>query len=194
MRNVVAGFSLRSPRRRLKPATTGTRLTGPPQMKQSQIERVTPVSRRTAIQAGALGLLGLPLLGAAAAEAGSQRRRPRIAVVYTVCHQRSHAHVILENFLTPYLFNGRLTEPTVEVVSLYADQRATGRNAPDLTDEITRRFKVPVYQRSTTPSRSAAATWRSTACSSSASTAATRPTSSACASIRASASSTKSSP
>src|SRR4029077_11184325 len=37
-------------------------------------------------------------------------------------------------------------EPLVEVVSLYADQRSTAKNAPDLTDEITRRFKVPLYK------------------------------------------------
>lgn len=71
------------------------------------------------------------------------RRRPRVAVVYTSCFHRSHAHVILENFLTPYLFNGKLTTPSVEVVSLYADQRPLGA---DLTDDIVRRFKLPLYR------------------------------------------------
>jgi hypothetical protein len=101
-----------------------------------------PLTRRRVLQT----LVGLPLLGAARAWAGEARRRPRVAVVYTVCHHRSHAHVILENLLTPYLFNGRRTEPTVEVVSLYADQRSRARNEPDLTDEITRRFKVPSFK------------------------------------------------
>src|SRR3979411_3164959 len=78
--------------------------------------------------------------------AAEPRRRPRIAVVYTQCFHRSHAHVILENFLTPFLFNGKLMEPTVEIVSLYADQRSPAKNAPDLTDEITRRFKLPLYK------------------------------------------------
>jgi len=100
------------------------------------------VTRRHALQT----LLGVPVLAGASTWAGEQRRRPRVAVVYTVCHQRSHAHVILENLLTPYLFNGRLTEPTVEVVSLFADQRSSRRNEPDLTDEIMRRFKAPVFK------------------------------------------------
>ena len=29
---------------------------------------------------------------------------------------RSHAHVILENFLEPYYFNGKLTESGMDVV------------------------------------------------------------------------------
>jgi len=104
-----------------------------------------PITRRRLLQ----GVLGAPLVTAAqpwaaSAWAGQARRRPRIAVIYTVCFHRSHAHVILENLLTPYLFNGRLTEPSVDVVALFADQRSTRRNLPDLTDEITRRFKVPV--------------------------------------------------
>ena len=98
------------------------------------------VTRRRALQA----LLAAPLL-AAPIRAGEPRRRPRVAAVYTVCHHRSHAHVILENFLTPYLFNGKIIEPSVEVVSLHSDQRARGRDAPDLTDEITRLFKTPHF-------------------------------------------------
>ncbi len=100
------------------------------------------ISRRQALQA----LVGVPLLAAAPAWTQQPRRRPRIAVVYTVCYHRSHAHVLLENFLTPYLFNGVITEPAVEVASIYADQRSRDQNTPDLTDEITRRFHVPLYQ------------------------------------------------
>lgn len=83
----------------------------------------------------------LPLL---AADLPAQpARRPRVAAIYTVFRFRSHAHNILENFLTPYLFNGRRTTSPCEVVSFYADQRApTG----DTTDEIARRFKIPVYR------------------------------------------------
>lgn len=35
---------------------------------------------------------------------------------------RSHAHVILENFLEPYYFNGRVTHSGCKVVSMYCDQ------------------------------------------------------------------------
>jgi hypothetical protein len=95
-------------------------------------------TRRQALQSlAAAPLLTLPAL------AGEPRRRPRIAVVYTMCYHRSHAHVILENFLTPYLFNGNITQPAVEVVSLYADQRS--RNG-DLTDGVVSRFKLPIYK------------------------------------------------
>ena len=40
----------------------------------------------------------------------------------TVFTYRSHAHVILENFLCDYLFNGRRTGPGCEVASFYVDQ------------------------------------------------------------------------
>jgi hypothetical protein len=99
------------------------------------------LTRRRLLQ----GAIAAPLLAANPARAGEPRRRPRIAVIYTVCFHRSHAHVILENLLTPYLFNGRLTRPSVDVVAIYADQRSRGRNNPDLTEEITQRFKVPLF-------------------------------------------------
>ena len=37
--------------------------------------------------------------------------RPIVAAVFTSFTHRSHAHVILENFLQPYLFNGRRPAP-----------------------------------------------------------------------------------
>jgi hypothetical protein len=96
------------------------------------------LTRRAALSAMAV----VPAL----AFAGEPRRRPRIAVIYTSCYHRSHAHVILENFLTPFLFNGKITQPAVDVVSLYADQRPTSKTLPDLTDDIVRRFKLPLYR------------------------------------------------
>ena len=65
-------------------------------------------------------LVGRRALGA------EPKKRPKVAAIFTVMHHRSHAHVILENFLEPYLFNGKRTEPGVEVVSFYADQRPAG--------------------------------------------------------------------
>jgi len=98
------------------------------------------LSRRELLQASlASPLLTLPVFG-------GEPRRPRVAIVYTSCFHRSHAHVILENFLTPFLFNGKLTQPAVDVASLYADQRTAVGRLPDLTDDIVRRFKVPVYR------------------------------------------------
>src|SRR5215469_12108432 len=81
-------------------------------------------SRRQFLQAvgaflGAGGMM-LPALGTRAAE----KKRLRVAAIFTVFHYRSHAHVLLENFLEPYLFRGKLTDPGVEVVSFYADQTA----------------------------------------------------------------------
>lgn len=97
-----------------------------------------PLHRRQLLgAAAALPLVGSNLLGAQLA------RRPRIAAIYTVFRFRSHAHNILENFLMPYLFNGKRMESPCEVVSFYADQRApTG----DTTDEVARRHKIPVFK------------------------------------------------
>jgi hypothetical protein len=91
---------------------------------------------------GALaGAAALPAL----ALAGEAPRRPRVAAVYTVCFRRSHAHVILENFLRPFLFNGRVTQPAAEVVSLYADQFS--RTTPDMTRDLARQFNLPLFER-----------------------------------------------
>lgn len=82
------------------------------------------------------------LRGATAAQE-PPRGRLKVAAIYTVFHHRSHAHVILEKFLRPYLFNGKRIQPPVEVVSFYADQtRAEG----DMTQQVSRQFKVPVYK------------------------------------------------
>ena len=83
----------------------------------------------------------LPLLRAGLA--AGERRRPRVAAVYTIFRRRSHAFNILENFLLPYLFNGKRTQSPVDVVSFYADQRVADG---DMTDEIARRFKIPVFK------------------------------------------------
>src|SRR5262245_61047205 len=87
--------------------------------------------------AGMATLAGLGSVSLAA----EAKKRPRVAAVYTVFRHRSHAHVILENFLEPYYFNGQLTDPGVEVVSFYADQKApTG----DMTQDVARQYKVRV--------------------------------------------------
>src|SRR5260370_41512267 len=69
--------------------------------------------------------------------------RPKVAAIYTVFTHRSHAHVILEKFLRPYLFNGKRIQPPVEVVSFYADQIA---KQGDMTREVAKQFKIPVHK------------------------------------------------
>jgi hypothetical protein len=70
-------------------------------------------------------------------------RRLRVAAIYTVLHFRSHAFNFLENFLRPYLFNGRRTEAGMDVVALYADQTAADG---DLTTAVSRQFHISVYR------------------------------------------------
>ena len=67
--------------------------------------------------------------------------RPKVAVLFTEFTYRSHAHVILENFLEPYLFNGRKTESSVEVVALYGDQFPDS----DMGRKVAERYGIPIY-------------------------------------------------
>ena len=108
-----------------------------PSLSASPLSSQTPLSRRGLLRAGT----ALPLFGGLATAA--PQRRPRVAAIYTICTHRSHAHVILENFLGPYLFNGQKTDPGVDVVSLYVDQRPEGS---DMTGAISEEFNLPVYK------------------------------------------------
>jgi len=101
--------------------------------------RITqPLNRREflATAAGAACLAG----GMLRAE---EVKRPRVAAVITEFTHRSHAHVILENFLEPYYFNGQLTDPGVDLVSLYVDQFPQNR---DMARAVARQYKLPIYQ------------------------------------------------
>ena len=71
-----------------------------------------------------------------------ENKRPRVAAVYTSFTYRSHAHVILENFLQPYLFCGEVTDPGVDVVSFYRDQMPEG----DMTDSVAKEYGIPVFK------------------------------------------------
>ncbi|HEV7224111.1 MAG TPA: hypothetical protein VGN42_15485, partial [Pirellulales bacterium] len=79
--------------------------------------RFSPISRRQFLGQGAAG--SLVWLGSAglARTGDSPQGRPKVAIVFTEFTYRSHAHVIVENFLLPYLFNGQVTDPGVDVVS-----------------------------------------------------------------------------
>lgn len=68
------------------------------------------------------------------------RKRPRVAAIFTVLRFRSHAYNILENFLGPYYFRGKLVDPGVDVVSFYADQFPDD----DMAKEVSGRFGIPL--------------------------------------------------
>lgn len=72
---------------------------------------------------------------------GTPKRRPKVAAVFTAFAHRWHAHVILENFLEPYLFNGQMTDPGVDVVSFYADQFP----AEDMARPVAKDYGIPIF-------------------------------------------------
>lgn len=67
--------------------------------------------------------------------------RPKVAAIFTTFRYRSHAHVILENFLEPYIFCGKRVEPPVEIVSFYADQFSD----EDMARETAKKYGIPIY-------------------------------------------------
>lgn len=93
--------------------------------------------RKTASATSALALAQLNRFALAAQEV----KRPQVAAVFTEFTYRSHAHVILENFLKKYLFNGELTDPGCDVVSFYADQIPAG----DMSRQVAKDFGIPNY-------------------------------------------------
>jgi hypothetical protein len=84
-------------------------------------------------------------LGAAALAASQGHAqpaaRPKVAAVVTEFQYRDHAHVILENFLEPYLFNGQRTDSGFEVAGLYIDQPAAG----DMVQDVASKYALAVY-------------------------------------------------
>lgn len=67
--------------------------------------------------------------------------RPKVAAVITEFTYRSHAHVILENFLKPYLFNGQKVDPGFDVVGMYIDQFPEG----EMGRAVSRDYHIPIY-------------------------------------------------
>ena len=72
---------------------------------------------------------------------GAEKKRLKVAVVLTEFTYRSHAHVLLENFLEPYLFNGRVASSGMDIVSFYVDQYPEG----DMAREVAARYNVKIY-------------------------------------------------
>jgi hypothetical protein len=101
------------------------------------------ISRRQFIQRGAQfagGCLASSVLSPRSWAAGN--RRLKVAAVITAFTYRSHAQVILENFVAPYLFNGKWTSPGMDVVSLYADQFPEG----ELGRAFAAQHRIPIYK------------------------------------------------
>jgi hypothetical protein len=83
-----------------------------------------------------------------AGEPAAPPRKLRVAALVTVFRHRSHAHVILENFLVPYLFNGAVVDPTAEfeIASLYIDQfHPSPTGVPDMGRDVAERFGIPIH-------------------------------------------------
>lgn len=69
-------------------------------------------------------------------------REPRkVAALLTEFRYRLHSHVILENFLEPYLFRGGRIDSDAKVVSLYVDRP----DPDDMTAEIAREYGLQVF-------------------------------------------------
>lgn len=88
--------------------------------------------------AAASAMVGLPPNLAPAAT----DKRIKVAAIFTEFTYRSHAHVLLENFLEPYYFNGQQTDPGCDVVALYGDQFPPRR---DVARAVAREFRIPIY-------------------------------------------------
>ncbi len=100
--------------------------------------------RRFLTGLGAAPLVLSPWSALSSETFGVPKRPLRIAAILTTFFYRSHAHVILENFLVPYLFNGRVVDPrkALRIAAFYVDQFPANR---DMARAIARQFNIPIY-------------------------------------------------
>jgi hypothetical protein len=105
------------------------------------IESKRTASRREFLRQAlaATAVAGTAAWGQRAVAAPAQRIK--VAAVMTEFTHRSHAHVILENFLEPYLFNGQKIDPGMDVVSFYVDQFP----ATEMAREISKQYNIPIF-------------------------------------------------
>src|SRR5580658_7897636 len=94
-------------------------------------------NRRQFIEIAAAATLASSQLPARAAD-----QPLKVAAVFTEFTYRSHAHVLLENFLEPYYFNGKKTSPGCKIVSFFADQIPAER---DMARQVAQAYKIPIY-------------------------------------------------
>ncbi len=107
-----------------------------------QASHESDVSRRRFLQTGAVAMAGLGLSGKWQNHCVAAEDRPlKVAAVITEFTHRSHAHVILENFLEPYLFNGKKTVSGMNVVSFYVDQFPDG----DMARDVAKQYGINIY-------------------------------------------------
>ncbi|GAC1450285.1 MAG: hypothetical protein NVSMB9_34630 [Isosphaeraceae bacterium] len=107
-----------------------------------QCVRKTIPNRRDILRAAGLGMAGSLWSGPRLeAREPSDRNRLKVAAVVTEFTYRSHAHVLLENFLEPYLFNGKRTDPGMDLVSLYVDQFPD----KDMSRDVAKKYKFPIF-------------------------------------------------
>lgn len=102
-----------------------------------------PFDRRQWLAAATACIAGIGAMARPFVAAGANRSRPiRVAAVLTEMTYRSHAHVILENFLEPYYFNGKLTDPGMEIAGVYVDQFPAGR---DMARDAAAKYGFKIY-------------------------------------------------
>jgi hypothetical protein len=97
--------------------------------------------RQFLAHAAALGAASFVPWAAHRANAADDKKLIKVGVLTNIFFSRSHAHVILENFLTPYLFNGQVVRPQMPIGSLYVDQFGSG----DMARDVSRQFNIPLY-------------------------------------------------
>ena len=100
--------------------------------------------RRFLAGAGAAPLVFSQLPAGFSETLESPGRPLKIAAILTAFFYRSHAHVILENFLVPYLFNGRVVDPRKEfqIAGFYVDQFPANS---DMARATAKQFQIPIY-------------------------------------------------
>ncbi len=89
-----------------------------------------------------LGQTAAILLPTMSASEEPARKPLTIAAVFTEFRYRSHAHVILENFLEPLLFNGRWIDHGIKIASFYADQCPD----KDMARSVAKDYKIPSFK------------------------------------------------